>query len=159
VGIGNTTEIINTSTTTANRQNYRASSFSNTVGGNSSLLTTINNTQFDTNVAANDNLVVQWANSIGTTHPADILLDTNLRLVPIWDFLPNTAEYNLRRAQLQSEFVRLSMAQNNQFYQDYVFGGQLRKIDVYESAIPIPRGSCPKSVMPLYQHINRTPKC
>jgi hypothetical protein len=94
----------------------------------------------------------KWTDSFKATSGADnncsILTDSNLKLVGIWELLPNTPQYNARKREIMNEYIRLSIEQDFDFFSKFIYKGsrampQYVKVNEYMSGSPDLEGKIP----------------
>jgi len=114
-GVKASTDITTSSEAVQKTGNFESSSSQETSGGKGG----INFTQDDTVFT---NTINNWLNSFvvsGADANCSMLLDEELRLEGIWELLPDG--YEVRKKQIMQEYIWASIAQDMDFYNEFVY--------------------------------------
>lgn len=77
---------------------------------------------FSPDLIKNGKALESWGSSLTNPDQREIIIDENLGLFPIWDFIIDAEHYD-RKVELEEYFNKHINAQNAEFYSDYVYSG------------------------------------
>lgn len=97
-----------------NNENYKTTSVTSSYGGETGAAVHLSEGSTNNEISTAFN---RWAESISVDGTHGILIDENLKLVPIWEFLPDGE----RKTELYNKYMEMSLEQDVSFFEKYVY--------------------------------------